>query len=121
MITVTIKEAATKVLAAHAAGTLSAQMPYPKGSYFERTEDGCIYKCAIGQLFSDEAAFALQNAGHGYKFANGLIDDGTIVTDDPAALAELQLKHDNWSANRLNPFSGIKEEVFLEYVRSLAQ
>lgn len=113
MIEITAREAARTVLAAHAAGTLAAQAPWPKAAYYLEQE-GKVYRCAIGQLFSEEQAKEIEN-GPNYALVIGLIDKELIVTDDHKALKKLQVEHDNWITG-----SGSEGE-FLQFARELAQ
>lgn len=117
-IEITAREAAATVLAAHAAGRLTAQAPRAWGCYFTRQE-GKVYRCAVGQLFSEDEAKQLENgpAAAGYLMADGLIEDGVIVTDDPAAIAKMQDLHDAWASRRERD----SEQQFLAFVRGLVQ
>ena len=133
-VRLTRDQAARKMLAAHEAGRLSAQAPaWPgtagtngRATYFTRRDDR-NYRCAVGQLFTEEDAARLEREQDVYLLAQDLLLDGVIELEDgPEAgewLVQAQQLHDSWASavdnqarNGGNPAS--LEREFLEHVRA---
>lgn len=107
-IEVTARDVAKIALDAYEAGRLAAQADVLGTYYLKR--DGFIFRCAIGQCFTEAEAFQLEHTKP-YR----LIDEGIIVTDDRFEVSRIQTLHDNWAEDQTQ----VSEQRFVDYCKEL--
>ena len=117
-IDITRAQAIPIIKAAYDAGTLPAQNGIT-GVYYREIDDK-IVRCAIGALFTPEEARKLEgngpNAG-AYPMARTLINEGTLVVDDPEWFIIVQGAHDDWADEALiNPATPLQQK-FLDLLQ----
>lgn len=118
-IDITRAQAIPIIKAAYDAGTLPAQNGMT-GTYFRETTDGKVVRCAIGALFTPEEACKLEGNGPevgAYPMARTLINEGTLVVDDPEWFIIVQGAHDDWADEALtNPATPLQQK-FLDLLQ----
>lgn len=109
------KEAASIILDHFNNKTLCMFAPEPRRRYYD-LQDGVVYRCAIGCLFTEAEAKALENS-RDYYLAAGLMAQGILKVNDEDAkfFREVQDLHDNACVDAPDP-STVK--AFEDFVRA---
>ena len=116
-------EASVLILAGHAAKILPAQNGL-NGTYFARTDQGKVCRCAIGVLYSEAEARELEGegadaTGTSYMMARALITQGLLIVPDSDRqwLSDIQSAHDDWALFAGDESEPESEKKFLDLLQ----